>query len=70
MSFIDTNMGTIDRVVRSIIGVLALIAGIIISPWFYAITIIFGITAIVGTCPIYKLFGISTIQKDTTEASG
>ncbi len=63
------NMGTIDRVIRTILavviavliltgtvsGVLAVVLGIIAA--------IFIVTSIIGFCPAYVLFKISTIGK-------
>ncbi|MCX7341631.1 MAG: DUF2892 domain-containing protein [Hyphomicrobiales bacterium] len=61
-----TNVGTIDRVFRSIIGV-ALIAfalGYIMPAtgwnWVGWIGIVPIVTAVFGTCPAYTLLGLST----------
>ncbi len=63
------NIGTIDKVIRIIlaltIGVLWFTkqisgtAGIILG----IIAIIFVLTSLIGTCPIYLPFGISTQKK-------
>jgi hypothetical protein len=64
-----TNMGTVDRVLRVIAGVIfaALylggfvtgIAGIILL----VISFVFVLTSLVGTCPLYTLFGVSTCPR-------
>jgi len=59
-----TNEGTIDRVLRVIVGV-ALLAAFFIFPdagwrWFALIGLVPLITGLVGTCPLYMLLGIST----------
>jgi hypothetical protein len=60
-----TNVGTLDRVVRIVIG-LALLAGFFLtqstSPWtwLYLIGIVPLATGVLGTCGLYSLFGIST----------
>lgn len=57
------NVGTIDRGIRLVIGVLLLgLYGAVEPPLKY-LTLLGLIplgTALLGTCPIYTLFGIST----------
>jgi len=60
------NEGNLDRVLRGIVGAVLLIAWI--AGWFSgAVAGVLGIvglvlvaTAIVGFCPAYRLFGVST----------
>lgn len=59
-----TNVGTIDRIVRIVIG-LALLAGFFLNTdaslrWLYLIGIVPLVTGLFSTCPLYSLFGIST----------
>jgi hypothetical protein len=58
-----TNVGTIDRVLRVILG-LALIAFAFWSSMPYAwigyIGVVPVLTALLGTCPAYSMLGIST----------
>lgn len=59
-----TNVGTIDRLLRIIIGVL-LICLVFFGPhtaWGW-IGIIPLFTAVIGFCPAYALFGASTCPK-------
>jgi Protein of unknown function (DUF2892) len=59
------NIGTVDRILRIIVGV-ALLAAFLILPstsslhYFYLIGIVPLLTAVIGSCPLYSLFGIST----------
>ncbi|MFL0809019.1 MAG: DUF2892 domain-containing protein [Agarilytica sp.] len=55
------NEGTIDRVLRVIIG-LVLLSLVVIGPksLFGLIGIIPLVTGLVGFCPLYKVFGLST----------
>ncbi|OWU83883.1 hypothetical protein ATO6_15815 [Oceanicola sp. 22II-s10i] len=58
------NVGGLDRILRIVVG-LALIAGFFLNTeaslrWVYLIGIIPLVTGLVGTCPIYSLFGFST----------
>jgi DUF2892 family protein len=57
------NLGTIDRLVRAILGGMLLsLYGALPSPWRYLT--LFGIiliaTAMMSFCPIYRLLGLST----------
>src|SRR5690554_4671934 len=59
-----TNEGTIDRVIRVIVG-LALLAAFFMYPdagwrWFALLGLVPLLTGLIGTCPIYRLLGIST----------
>lgn len=60
-----TNEGTVDRVTRVIAGV-ALLVWFFVDQgagfWHYAklIGVLPLLTGIVGTCPLYSIFGLST----------
>lgn len=63
---LKTNEGTIDRVLRVVLG-LALIAGFFLNrdgawSWLYLIGIIPLVTGLIGSCPLYAIFGISTCK--------
>ncbi|HPD91937.1 MAG: DUF2892 domain-containing protein [Rhodobacter sp.] len=58
------NVGGIDRILRIVVGI-ALIAGYFLYPdaayrWAFWIGIIPLVTGLFGTCPLYRLFGLST----------
>ena len=58
------NTGNLDRIVRVVVG-LALIAGFFLMPesslrWLFLIGIVPLVTGLIGSCPLYRLFGIST----------
>ena len=61
------NVGTVDRALRALIGILAL-AGAFALGWFSgwmvwaaaAVGVIMLGTAAVGFCPLYRLVGINT----------
>ena len=58
-----TNEGTIDRVLRVIVG-LALIAIVFVgpqTPWGW-IGLVPLLTGLVGTCPLYTVLGIRTCK--------
>lgn len=58
------NMGTIDRALRIVLG-LALLAAFFAMPemsarWVLLIGIVPLVTGLVGSCPLYSVFGLST----------
>ena len=59
-----TNVGTIDRALRIIVG-LALLAGFFLNSeaslrWLYLVGIIPLATGLMGSCGLYTLLGINT----------
>jgi hypothetical protein len=57
------NVGTIDRVIRILVGIAIGVAGIVFHSWLGLIAIIPLATGVVGSCPLYIPFGISTKKK-------
>lgn len=62
----STNESNVDRIVRGLIAVVALIAGIAagggLGIVLYVVAAIMAVTAAVGFCPIYKLVGMNTCK--------
>ncbi len=63
------NEGTIDRILRVILG-LVLLLGYFVYPdasyrWAFLLGIIPLVTGLIGSCPIYTLLGIRTCSDDT-----
>lgn len=56
-----TNEGTLDRVIRVIVG-LVLLSMVVIGPQSLVglIGLIPLLTGVIGFCPLYKIFGLST----------
>lgn len=60
------NMGTVDRTLRVVIGVLLVAYAIPIGfpatgwNWVGWIGVILLLTAFVGVCPLYRIIGLST----------
>ncbi len=60
-----TNEGTVDRALRVIVGI-ALLAWFFLDQgagfWHYAklIGVVPLLTGLIGSCPVYTLFGLST----------
>lgn len=63
----NSNMGTLDRMIRVFVG-LGLILAFFLNPagtfsWLYMIGLVPLVTALIGTCPLYRMLGISTCGK-------
>lgn len=59
-----TNEGKLDRIIRVVVGA-ALILGYFMNgdgaySWLYLLGIIPLVTGLIGSCPLYTIFGIST----------
>ena len=66
-----TNEGTVDRVLRAIVG-LALISLVFVGPhtawgWIGLVPLL---TEVVGFCPAYRLLGIRTCKVDSQAKHG
>ncbi len=63
-----TNESSIDRIIRLVVGIVALVAafavglgslgGIILA----VVGVVMLVTAAVGFCPLYRVFGLSTCK--------
>ncbi len=57
------NVGTADRVIRAVAGVVFAIAAVIFKCWFCGVVaLILLFTAALGWCGLYKIFGINTCK--------
>lgn len=54
------NMGSVDRVLRVVAGLVIIGAGIAFRSWWGLIGVILLATAAIGFCPLYTLLGVST----------
>ncbi len=57
----QTNVGTIDRIIRIVggVGIVGATYADLLPIWGY-VAVVPVITAFVGFCPIYTMFGLST----------
>ena len=68
MSF-KKNVGSTDRIVRVVLaGILAALAltgsvGGVLAIVFYVLAAVFVATALIGFCPLYLPFNLSTLKK-------
>jgi hypothetical protein len=58
------NMGNADRIVRVVLGVVIVAAGMIYQSWWGVIGLVPLLTAAVGLCPAYLPFGIRTCPEE------
>ena len=59
------NVGNADKILRIIIGIGIIGAGVYYQSWWGAIGALTIFTAVVNFCPAYTLFGLST-RKDSS----
>ena len=59
----NPNVGSLDRVVRIILGLVILGAGYYYQSWWGLIGLVPMITALVRFCPAYLPFGLSTCAR-------
>ncbi|MCB1645543.1 MAG: DUF2892 domain-containing protein [Pseudomonadales bacterium] len=63
------NVGGADRIIRIIVGLAVIAAGVWFQSWWGAVGLVPLGTALVGWCPPYALLGISTCSvKSGTES--
>ena len=58
------NLGKFDRIFRGIIGVAIVAIAVYFKTWWGTIGLIPFVTAVVGGCPAYLPFGISSCKAD------
>ncbi len=54
------NVGTGDKIFRVIVGLGIIGAGVYFESWWGAVGLVPLLTAIIGVCPAYLPFGLST----------
>ena len=58
------NVGSIDRLLRIILGLLIAILGVVFDSWWGLIGIIPLATGLFSFCPLYFLLNLSTVKKE------
>ena len=61
------NVGSVDRVIRFILGAVIIILGFYFKSWWGVVGIVPIATAAVNFCPVYSLIGVSTKKKIETD---
>lgn len=64
------NIGKTDKGVRLLVGLLAILAGIVFKSWWGIVGLVLIATAVINWCPIYTLFGINTFMSKSTRKNG
>jgi hypothetical protein len=59
----NQNVGGVDRILRIVAGLALIGWGVATQNWLGAIGIVPLATALIGWCPVYLPFGISTAKK-------
>ena len=54
------NVGSADKVVRIILGLIIIVLGLVYKSWWGLIGLLPLVTALINFCPLYTLIGIST----------
>ncbi|MDD5406457.1 MAG: DUF2892 domain-containing protein [Sulfurovaceae bacterium] len=54
------NIGKTDRIIRLVLGAVIIGLGVMYNSWWGAIGLIPIITALIGWCGLYAIFGINT----------
>ena len=62
-----SNVGSADRIVRFVIGIVIIALGFYFKSWWGVIGIVPIITASLNFCPAYNLIGVTTKKKIETE---
>ena len=58
------NIGSVDRLIRIILGLVIAILGVVFESWWGLIGVVLLATALFKICPLYIPFKISTIKKE------
>jgi hypothetical protein len=58
------NMGKFDRILRAVIGIIAISLGLYYQSWWGALGLILLATATISWCPVYVPFKLSTKKSE------
>ncbi len=58
------NIGTVDKTLRIIVGLVVIAIGVIYKSWWGALGVIPLLTALISFCPFYVPLKLSTRKKD------
>ncbi len=61
------NVGGIDRILRGVLGIAIIAAGLIFSSWWGLIGVVFLFTSLFSFCPAYLPFGLSTCKTESNK---
>lgn len=58
-----SNVGKVDKMLRIVLGIAAIAAGVYFKTWWGALGVVFLATALINWCPLYVPFRIRTCKK-------
>ncbi|MBC8257494.1 MAG: DUF2892 domain-containing protein [SAR324 cluster bacterium] len=58
----DKNVGSADQIIRVVVGMVLVAAGVIFQSWWGLVGLVPLFTASIGWCPAYFPFGIKTCK--------
>lgn len=61
------NVGSADRVIRFVLGVVIVALGFYFKSWWGVVGVVPIMTGLLNFCPAYNLIGVSTKKKIETE---
>jgi hypothetical protein len=59
------NVGSIDRLVRIVLGLIIAIAGVAFGSWLGLLSIVLIATGLFNFCPLYAVLKLSTYKKES-----
>ena len=62
-----TNVGSADRIIRIVLGIVIIAVGFVFQTWWGVLGIIPLLTGLVKVCPAYLPFGMSTCKTDNAK---
>jgi len=62
-----TNVGSLDRILRIVLGLAVLGAGLYFKNLLGLIGLVPLLTAVIGFCPVYPLLGLNTCPREKAE---
>ena len=60
----NKNVGSVDRFIRLVLGLIILGVGYYYQSWWGAIGAVMLLTAVIGWCPPYSILKINTCKKE------
>jgi predicted RND superfamily exporter protein len=60
MATMKINVGSADKVIRIVLGLLIIVLGIVFKSWWGAIGLVPLATVALSWCPLYSLLGVTT----------
>ena len=57
------NVGGIDKILRIVLGIAIIAAGVMYSSWWGLIGVVLLLTGLIGWCPPYAMLRLSTNKK-------